>query len=109
MSVFEKKYRFTSSRHSKKGMMALIFGMISLISLFLAVALTIRDAEGIGERMGGSGFFAFVFGMAGLLLGLAAMQENDVFQVMPRTGFSIALAAVLLWIGVVCAGIFGIG
>ena len=109
MAIFDSRYRFTSNRHSKKGMMALIFGMISLISFFLAVAITIRNADDIAARMGGAGLFAFIFGMTGLILGIAALKEADVFPVMPRTGFAVALAAVILWTGVICAGVFGIG
>ena len=105
MAIFDRKYRFTSSRHSLKGMMAFIFGMISLISFFLAAMITIKDTDDMGDRMGAAGLFAFIFGMTGLVLGIASLKEPDVFRILPRTGFTVALMAVLLWTGVVCAGV----
>ena len=104
MALFEKRYRFTSNRHSKKGMMALIFGMMSLVSFFLANAITIMDAAGMASRMGGAGLFAAFFGMLGLVLGLMALQEDDVFPILPKAGFALSLIAVLLWGGLVYVG-----
>lgn len=104
MAIFEKRYVFTSNRHSKKGMMAFVFGMISLISFFLAAGISIAE-EAKTARMGGAGFFAAIFGMVGLTLGVIALQESDVFPLMPRLGFAVSLIAVLLWGGVVYVGI----
>ena len=105
MAIFDKKYRFTSNRHSMKGMMAFIFVMISLISFFLAAMVSIKNAAEMADRMGGAGLFAFIFGMTGLVLGIAALKEPDVFRILPRTGFAVALIAVLLWTGIICAGV----
>ena len=108
MSIFEKKYRWTSNRHSQRGMMALIFGMISLISFFLAAMISIRSKGGMAERMGGAGIFALIFGIVGLVLGMMALQEPDVFPILPRTGFGVSVTAVILWLTVVYIGIVGI-
>ena len=108
MSIFEKRYIFTSNRHSKTGMMALMFGMMSLISFFLAVFFSIRNADEMVERMGGVGLLAMIFAFAGLVLGLMALSESDVFRILPRTGFAISVISLLLWSGVIFVGIFGI-
>ena len=97
MAIFEKKYRFTSNRHSRRGMLALIFGGISLVSFFLANVITIRNTEQMAERMGGAGFFATVFGIVGMVLGLISLKEEDVFPILPRIGFAVSLISVLLW------------
>ena len=88
--------------------MALIFGMMSLISFFLAAAVSIKDAAGMASRMGGVGLIAMIFALTGLVLGILALQENDVFPVLPRTGFAISLISLLLWAGVIYVGITGI-
>ena len=104
MAIFEKRYVFTSNRHSKKGMMAFVFGMISLISFFLAAGISIAE-EAKTDRMGGVGFFASIYAFAGVILGVAALRENDVFPLLPRLGFVISVIAFLLWTGVVYVGI----
>lgn len=107
MSIFEKKYRFTSNRHSRRGMMAFIFGMISLISFFLAAVISIRSEGGMTDRMGGAGLFALIFGLVGLVLGTMSLQEPDVFPILPRVGFGVSVTAVILWLAVVYIGIVG--
>lgn len=104
MAIFEKRYVFTSNRHSKKGMMAFVFGMISLISFFLAAGISIAE-EAKTARMGGAGFFAAIFAFVGVILGLMALQESDVFPLLPRLGFAVSVIAFLLWVGVVYVGI----
>ncbi len=108
MSIFDKKYRFTSNRHSKKGMMALIFGMISLISFFLAMIISIRTEGELAARMGGAGLFALIFAMVGLMLGFMATQEPDVFPLLPKAGFAVSVISVILWILLVYIGIVGL-
>ncbi|MBQ7584420.1 MAG: hypothetical protein IJT24_07390 [Lachnospiraceae bacterium] len=109
MSIFEKRYIFTSNRHSKPGMMALMFGMMSLISLFLAVGFSIKNAGENALRMGGAGFLAIIFALVGSVLGIMSLRESDVFPTLPKIGFGISLISLLLWIGVIYAGISGIG
>ncbi len=108
MAIFDKKYRFTSSRHSKRGLMALIFGMISFISFILANVISIRTKGGLTDRMGGVGLFALLFAFAGLISGLSALQEPDVFRILPRTAFAISLVSVILWFALIYIGIVGI-
>ena len=90
-------------------MMALMFGMMSLISFFLAVTFSIRNAAKMAARMGGVGLIAMIFALAGLVLGIMALRETDVFRILPRTGFAISLISLILWAGVIYIGIFGIG
>ena len=106
--MFEKKYRFTSNRHSTKGLMALIFGMMSLVSFFLAVSLTVANKAENASRMGAAGFLAMVFGFVGIALGSTALGESDVFPILPRLGFAIAVIAVLCWGGIIYVGFAGI-
>ena len=107
MSIFEKRYIFTSNRHSKRGMMALIFGMMSLIS-FLATTISIRNPGEMISRMGGVGLLAMILALTGLILGILALQEDNVFPMMPRAGFAVSLISIVLWGCVIYIGIVGI-
>ena len=109
MSIFEKRYIFTRNRHSKTGMMAFMFGMMALISFFLAVVFCIKDADAMASRMGGAGLLAMVFAFVGIVLGLKALSESDVFPMLPRVGFAVSVISMLLWASVIYIGITGIG
>ena len=43
----------------------------------------------MAARMGGVGLIAMIFALAGLVLGIMALRETDVFRILPRTGFAI--------------------
>lgn len=90
-------------------MMAFMFGMMSLISFFLAVIFSIRDVERMASRMGGVGLIAMVFAVVGVVLGIMSLRETDVFRIMPRTAFAVSLISLLLWAGVIYIGAVGIG
>lgn len=109
MGIFDKRYIFTSNRHSKTGMMAFMFGMMSFISFFLAVMFSIRDVDKMAARMGGVGLIAMIFALVGVVLGVMSLRETDVFRIMPRTGFAVSLISLILWAGVIYIGAVGIG
>ena len=88
--------------------MALIFGMMSFISFILANVISIRSAAELASRMGGAGLIAMIFALTGLVLGILALQESDVFPFLPRIGFAISLISLILWICVIYIGIVGI-
>ena len=108
MSLFEKRYTFTSNKRSKKGTMSAIFGLISLLSFILTVAITIGDREGMASRMGGAGFFAALFGLLSIALGIAAVREKDVFPLLPKIGLTLGIVSFLLWGGIIYAGHVGV-
>ncbi len=108
MSLFSKKVIFTSNRHSKKGMMALILGLISLISFFFAAVITIGDKAGSATRMGGVGFVAMIISIASVVTGVVAVQERDVFPILPRAGVIICILSFRIWGGVIYFGAVGI-
>ncbi len=85
--------------------MALVFGMISLISFFIATTVSVRTSAAMVDRMAGAGMFAFIFGTVGLMLGVSAIKEPDVFPILPKLGFAVALIAVLLWFAVLYLGV----
>ena len=108
MALFEKRYRFTSNKHSTKGMMALFFGMMSLISFLLATVITIGNNAEIADRMGAAGFLAIIFSFIGLGLGSTALTEADVFPILPRLGFAVSLISLILWGGIIYVGFAGL-
>ena len=77
-------------------MMAFMFGMMALISFFLAVVFCIKDVDAMASRMGGAGLLAMVFAFV-------------VFPMLPRVGFAVSVISMLLWALVIYIGITGIG
>ena len=89
--------------------MSSVCGLISLTELAAVVIKVIRDGGQACERMGAAGFVAFLFCLAGLILGAVALAEKDKFEFFPRLGFALSLVSGIAWGGILYVGFFGIG
>ncbi|SKB51244.1 hypothetical protein SAMN06296386_101346 [Lachnospiraceae bacterium] len=104
----KRRYIFTSSSQSSKGIMSSVLGLISLIS-FIAVMMNVLKAGGsVGPRQGAVGFVSCLFSVAGTVLGVMSLIEPDKFRLFPRLGFTVSLLSLIAWGGIIYAGIAGI-
>lgn len=88
--------------------MSSVCGMISLLGLAVSMIIVIRDGGQAVERMGAAGFVAFLFCIAGLILGGIALAEKDKFEFFPRLGFILSLISSIAWGGILYVGFFGV-
>lgn len=98
-----KNYMFTNKRHPSQAIMATALGVISLLSLIFVIW---RTAVAKGEASSGyglTGFFAMVFSICGLIMGIMTIQQKRNFKLFPILG--IALNGVVLLIIIVLLGL----
>ena len=94
-----KNYIFTNKKNSKRAIMAVILGIISLVSLGTVVFLSGLSGGSAKISYGFTGLLAAVFSLAGLLLGVVTSQTKDYYRLFPALGILLnflALAAVSL-------------
>ncbi len=94
-----KNYIFTNKKNSKRAVMAVILGVISLVSLGTVVFLSGLSGGSAKISYGFTGLLAAVFSLAGLLLGIVTIQNKDYYRLFPALGILfnfLALAAVSL-------------
>ncbi|MGN1313440.1 MAG: DUF6142 family protein [Lachnospiraceae bacterium] len=104
-----KNYMFTNKKHSPKGIMSTILGIISLSSLLLAIFWT-YEAEGeAGGNMGTVGFIATCFAVTGMILGYMARREADRFPLFAWLGMLLNFLALAVISMILYAGAYGIG
>ena len=103
-----RDYRFTSKSRSDRGVMSVVCGLISLAGLAAAMIRVIRDGGQAVERIGATGFVAFLFCLAGLILGIIALTEKDKFEFFPRLGFALSLLSGIAWGGILYVGFTGL-
>lgn len=104
-----KNYKFTNRKHPARAIMSFILGLISLISLILAVFETYLAAGEAGMNMGMVGFFAACFAAVGLVLGYLAKAEPDCFHFFIYAGMALNLLALIMVSMILYAGAYGIG
>ncbi len=86
--------------------MATVLGVIAMISFVFMIIVSFHNRGEASARMGAVGFIAFLFSLIGLILGLISIRERDSFQLFPRVGLAINLAALVGWIYIIGAGVY---
>ncbi len=102
-----EKYIFTDNRHPEKGIMSTILGVLSVVSLALAVLYSYRNDGQAIMRYAAAAFVAAIFSCIGLILGVMSRSEKDIFKLFPDLGialnfisFAFVIFILLLGLGV---------
>ena len=103
----KKHYMFTNKKYSQRGMLSSVLGLIALAGVILSVVLSYREKGAMDPRFGLATFLAFLIAVNGLIQGIRAKLEKDVFLFFPIFGI-VSDAFVLLWgVFIVYAGVIG--
>lgn len=101
-------YIFTNKEHPQRGIMSSVLGIISAVSVVLALYFAYRDGGTARVQDGAALLLAALFSVAGLVLGILSKMEPDKYYFFPYLGM-IMNAFVLLGIGfILFAGVYGI-
>ena len=100
----KRRYMFTSSSQSDKGMMSSVCSALSLAAFAAVLSNLIKTGEDAGSRMGAVGFVSCLFSIAGLVLGIMSLIEKDTYRFFPRLGFILSIITIILWGGILYAG-----
>ena len=98
-------YIFTDKKNPERGIMSAILGVIACVSVCLAVYLTSQNKGAAPMQYGSVILLSMVFSIVGMVLGILAMLEKDIFRMFPVLGIilnSLTLIAgcMILYIGV---------
>lgn len=79
-------YKFTNKKNPQQGMISSILGTIAIVSVGLAVYLTYLN-KGIAPMQYGTVILlSLIFAIVGLVLGIRACMEKDIYKVFPILG-----------------------
>lgn len=87
--AFKKGYIFTSKNHPGRGIMATILGILSIITLGVAVYLSYANGGESSARYGTAGLLAVIYMMVGMGLGIWSAMEKDAFKLFPVLGIIV--------------------
>lgn len=104
--IFSRQgYIFTDKKNPRLGIMSTILGLIAVVSVAAAVFFTYRDKGDAPMQYGMVVFLSVVYALTGIVLGIRALLEKDIFRLFPIMGIALNVTAVLecgaiLYIGV---------
>jgi len=93
-----KGYIFTDKKTSSRAVMAVILGVISLVSVAAAVFSVYLNGGEASEKYGFVGLLSMIYAFAGLILGIVTAAEKEHFKFFPVLGILLN-AAVLVGMG----------
>lgn len=101
----KKNFIFTNKKNSKRAIMAVILGVISLVSLGIVVFLSGLSGGSAKVSYGFTGLLAAFFSLAGLLLGVVTVQNKDYYKLFPVLGIlfnflTLAVVCLVLYAGI---------
>ena len=103
--MLHRSYIFTDKKNPQNGIMSAILGMIAVVSVFLAVYFTYLN-EGVAPMQYGCVILlSLLFSIIGMVLGIKAFTEKDIFIFFPIAGvvlnaISIISGGFILYVGV---------
>ena len=103
-----KRYKFTNKKHPEKGIMSAVLGVISLVSVWMAVYQTFLARGEATANMGVVGLMITVFSITGVALGYISKKEQDKYMFFPYVGMVLNVLALGCISVILYAGAYGI-
>lgn len=102
--MWKKSFMFTSKEHSRKGIMATILGVISLVSLVYITLDSYWNAGKVPLQYGAVALLTMIFAFVGIVLGVLSKSDRDKFYFFSYLGIVLnvlvlAVLSVILYAG----------
>lgn len=104
----KRNFIFTNKRHTRRGIMSTILGIISLSSLVLAIYQTYRAGGQAGLNMGVVGGVSLLFAIIGIVLGIMGKLEEERFLLFAYLGILLNVIVLFFISMILYAGAYGL-
>lgn len=101
-------YIFTAKKHPERGIMSLILGIISIVSVVIAVYLAYKNNGNALPQYGAAVFLVTIYSIVGMILGVLSRMEKDVYYLCPYLGMGLNVVALSMISMILYAGAYGI-
>lgn len=96
---------FTSKKHSKSGIISTVLGIVSIIVLIILALYSGFHGGNSGMVIGGIGLAALIFSVAGFLIGIQSLNEDEVYYGFPVVGTSLNTILLIVYIIIYIMGV----
>ena len=88
-----KGFIFTNKKHTEKGIMSTILGVLANITLGMAIYFSYMGGGVSSERYAAAAFLAVIFMIVGIGLGLWSSTETEKFRLFTVVGIFVNIVA----------------
>lgn len=99
---------FTNKKHTEKGIMASILGVISLMTLAYSIVVSYRNRGDVPLQYGVAVLLAMLFSLIGVILGIISKSDRDCYYVFSYMGIVLNALALAIVSMILYAGAYGI-
>lgn len=100
-----RKYKFTEKTLSKRGIVALVLAIISLVSCVIMTLVSFQNAGALNIYAACYGILAAIAAVVALIISIVSLREENTYRTIPYTAAFLSTAAVLIWGAIYIGGI----
>lgn len=99
-----RSYKFTDRKHPDAAIMAVILGIVSIVSLCIVVYKSYAAGGVAQPGFGFTGLFALLFAVIGVILGVLTVNEKRNFKLFPvlgivLNGITFVMLGLIIFVG----------
>ncbi len=101
----KRRIQFTEKTRSRRAVIAMILSGGSLLGLALCVGISAKSEGTSSAYIGSAGIFLFLLSLAGLVVSILSLREENSFPILPRVSCFLSVVVCAAWIGLYAWGI----
>ena len=99
-----RRFKFTEKTRSKRAVLALIISGISFLGLCLCIGVSAKNEGTSSAYIGSAGIFLLLLSIAGLVVAVTSLREENSFPVLPRISFATSMVVTVAWVALYAWG-----
>ena len=101
----KSSFIFTNKKNPEKGIMSTVLGIISAVSICIAIYLTYKNDGMALMQYGVVVLLSIVYSCAGVILGILSYKEQDIYKLFPVLGLVFNIISIIAGGIIVCQGL----
>ena len=103
----KKSFMFTTRHYSFMSIMAILIGVVCILSVAAMVVVSYQNAGKVDTGFGGVGLFSLLLNICGIVCAIISLGERDVYKSPGIVGIVINGVMILSWIIIIILSMIG--
>lgn len=100
----KKSFMFTTKHHSFQGVLGAFIACLTFASLIFVTYESFFYRGKATEKLGSVGMFSAILNVIGIVCGLTALNERDIYRWLPIADMIVNVVVLIIWVMYVLLG-----